>query len=334
MDLLADNGNFTLYNYINGPTLSVFIALEMVVGFFTNMYVILITFWHPKSWKQSSTIFLTSLLLADLVLVIIVMPFSVISTGSGEWIFGHTPYEKNGVCQFTAFMMWYGVLLVTMTLAVISFDRFLFIVKPFAHKKYMKPYTAVIIVVIVWISCAILNTTPLYGLGKFIYAKSHGNCVPGWENETGYVVYMLLIFALMVSCIVITSIWTCCFTHKFLKRTEQNHEDTNYISKRHKVIGIFGMLLLMSVVCFGPSFVIGGLSIFLVLPAEAYGTVVVCGLFITVANPLSQSFFRQDVKTATLALLKKLTRCKQSDNKGSQSTAFITANQKTTITVA
>ena len=316
MDLLKENQNFTLSDDINGPTLAVFIALEMVVGFFTNMYVILITFWHPKSWKQSSTIFLTSLLLADLAVAIIAMPFGVISTASGEWIFGTTVYEKYGICQFTAYMLSYGVLLVTMTLAVISFDRFLFIVKPFAHKKYMKPYTAVIIVVIVWISCAVLNTTPLYGLGKFVYGRSHGNCIPRWEGEIGYDVFMLLIFALMVSCIVITSIWTCCFTHKFLKRTEQNHEDTNYISKRHKVIGIFSMLLLMSIVCFGPSFVIGSLSIFLNLPPQLYAIAVVCVLFIIVANPLIQSFFRQDVKTASLALLKKAIKCKRSKTSG------------------
>ena len=64
-------------------------------------------------------------------------------------------------------MLWYGALLVTMTLAVISFDRFLFIVKPFAHKKYMKPYTAVIIVQCSYCMdqlCAILNTTSLYVL--------------------------------------------------------------------------------------------------------------------------------------------------------------------------
>ena len=333
MDLLDENKNFTLSDDINGPTLSVFIALEMVVGFFTNMYVILITFWHPKSWKQSSTIFLTSLLLADLVLVIIVLPFSVISTASGEWIFGSTFYEKYGVCQFTAYMLWYGVLLVTMTLAVISFDRFLFIVKPFAHKKYMKPYTAVIIVVIVWISCAILNTTPLYGLGKFVYGRSHGNCIPRWEREIGYDVYMLLIFALMVSCIVITSIWTCCFTHKFLKRTEQNYEDTNYISKRHRVIGIFGMLLLMSIVCFGPSFVVGGLSIFLILPSQLFAIVLVSGLFIIVANPLIQSFFRQDVKTASLALLKKAIKCKRSMSSGSLVSNSTSTTLKESITV-
>ena len=95
---MVDNYNFTLSEDINGPVLSAFYALIMVTGFVANLFVIIVTFCHPKSLKQPSTIFLTSLLLADLVLVVFVMPFSVISTASGEWIFGKSIEQKYGVC--------------------------------------------------------------------------------------------------------------------------------------------------------------------------------------------------------------------------------------------
>ena len=70
MDILEDNDNFTLSEDINGPVLSAFLALVMVAGFVANLFVIIVTFCHPKSLKQPSTIFLTSLLLADLVVVV------------------------------------------------------------------------------------------------------------------------------------------------------------------------------------------------------------------------------------------------------------------------
>ena len=302
MDILTENKNFTLSEDIIGPLLSAVFALEMVAGLLANLFVISVTFFHPKSWKQSSTIFLANLLLADLVLVIVVLPFGVISTASGEWIFGSNVFEKYGVCQFTAFMMWYGVLLVTMTLAVISFDRFLFIVKPFAHKKYMKPYTAVIIVVIVWISCAILNTTPLYGLGKFVYAESHGNCVPGWEGQLGFVIYSLLIFTAMVGTVVVTSVWTYCFTRKFIQKT-QTKGNTIYVAKKHQLFGIFGTLLLAYVLCFAPGFISSFLSAVVDLPPAVYAMVLVCYLIISVANPIVQSCFRPDVKNVVFRVL-------------------------------
>ena len=175
MDILQNNDNFTLSTAINGPLLSAAIALIMVTAFVANLFVICITFCFTKSWKQPSTIYLTSLLLADLVLVT-VMPFGVISTAYGEWIFGQSVEEKYSVCQFAAFMYWYSGLLITVTLTVISLDRFLFIVKPLFYRRhiYMKPQIAVTVVIIVWIVCAILNSTPLYGLGRFQFSKSRG----------------------------------------------------------------------------------------------------------------------------------------------------------------
>ena len=119
MDILEDNYNFTLSEDINGPVLSVFYTLVMVSGFVANLFVIVVTFCHPKSLKKSSTVFLTSLLLADLVFVVFVLPFGVISTASGGWIFGRSVEEKYRVCQFVGFMIWYGVLLVTGTLAIV-----------------------------------------------------------------------------------------------------------------------------------------------------------------------------------------------------------------------
>ena len=182
MDILEVNDNFTLNEDINGPVLSTFVALEMVTGFVANLFVIIVTFCHPKSLKQPSTIFLTSLLLADLVVVAFVMSFNVIATASGGWIFGQSVEEKYGVCQFVGFMCWYAALLVLATLAIVSFDRCLSIVKPFVHKQYMKPHTAVIIIVITWIICAMLSTTPLYGFGIFRYSEIQGICFPEWTD--------------------------------------------------------------------------------------------------------------------------------------------------------
>ena len=56
----------------------------------------------------------------------------------GEWIFGKTAREKQAVCEFVGFMFGLCVGYSTHTLALISFDRFLFIVKPLLYIKYMK----------------------------------------------------------------------------------------------------------------------------------------------------------------------------------------------------
>ena len=306
MDILEANNNFTLSSVINGPVLSTVITLIMVTAFVANSFVICITFCYSKSWKQPSTIFLTSLLLGDLV-AIVVMPFSVISTAYGEWIFGQSVEEKYGVCQFAAYMFWYSVFIIIMTLALISLDRFLFIVKPLFYRRhiYMKPQIAVTVVIIGWIVCAILNTTPLYGLGLFHFSESHGFCIPGWEEQLGYAIYMLLVFGILLSCIVVTSIWTCCSTHNFLTRAERRsrtnifaEEENIYTTTKRKIIGIFGALLLMNALCYAPSVVVGTLATFTTLPHEVYVTVAICFLCSTIGNPLVQTLFREDMKSA------------------------------------
>ena len=313
MDLLELNDNFTLSERVSGPVLSAFYALVMVTGFVANLFVIIVTFCHPKSLKQPSTIFLTSLLLADLVLVVFVMPFSVISTASGEWIFGQsTERQKFGVCKFVGFMFWYGALLVTGTLAIVSFDRFLSIVKPFIHKQYMKPHTAVIIIVIAWIICAILNTTPFYGFDEFSYYRNqdHGASACGavWIEQRLYLALLLIIILILIGIIVVTSIWTCCFTRRFL---EQHQAGSNiYVNKNRKLIGIFGSLLLVCALCFGPSVLTAVINfdIYLMNIISLF-----CFFCITIANPLVQSFFRPDVRDTVKYMFSKCSSHTPSD---------------------
>ena len=303
MDILQNNDNFTLSTAINGPLLSAAIALIMVTAFVANLFVICITFCYTKSWKQPSTIFLTSLLLADLVLVT-VMPFGVISTAYSEWIFGQSVEQKYQVCQFAAFIFWYGALLITVTLTVISLDRFLFIVKPLFYRRhiYMKPQIAVTVVIIVWIVCAILNSTPLYGLGRFQFSESRGFCVPMWKSY--YFIYTLLVFSILYSCIVVTSIWTCCSTYNYFKRAAERRSGTNvfnseeniYTSKKREVIGIFGALVLTNAISFLPSLGVLIVAPFVYIPDEVSALIIVCILLATVGNPLVQVLFRENIK--------------------------------------
>ena len=319
MDIFQSNRNFTLSADINGPLLSAVIALIMVTAFVANLFVICITLCFTKSWKQPSTIFLTSLLLADLVLVA-VMPFAVISTAYDEWIFGQSVEEKYQVCQFAAFIFWYSILLITVTLTVISLDRFLFIVKPLFYRRhiYMKPQIAVAVVIIVWIVCAILNTTPLYGLGRFQFSVSTGLCVPLLDpnEQLVYLIFMPLIFGILFSCIVVTSIWTCCSTHGFLSRalerraSERSNElevGNIYASKKRQIIGIFGALLLTNTIIFAPFLIVCIFAIFIRPPTVTWSIASVCGCLCTIGNPLVQVLFRQDIKSILKKLYSKMT---------------------------
>ena len=314
MDTLGENYNFTLSEDINGPVLSAILSLVMATAFVANLFVIIVIFCYLNSLKQPSTIFLTSLLLADFVFVL-VMSFSIISTANGVWALGESIERKYRICQFVGFMFWYGVLLVVATLAIISFDRCLSIVRPFFYQQYMKPHTAVIIVIIAWIICAILNTTPLYGFGRFMYVKGYGTCAPVWKGHTFYAIFTIITFLVLIGIIVVTSIWTCCFTRRF--SLQQHQADTNiYVNNNRKLIGIFGSLLLVCGICLGLGIFIAVINIF--TNGTPYISIIseICFYSITIAIPLVQMFFRPDVRDTVKDMFSKCSSCIPSNTNG------------------
>ena len=292
---------------INGPVLAAVFATEMILALIANGVVLFITITQRKSLKQPSTIFFTSLILAHLVMNLLYLPLTVIAMASEEWIFGNTDEEKRLTCIFAAFTVWYIVLVISMTLAAISFDRFLFIVKPPLHKQFMKPCVALTLAITIWILAGVINSTPFFGLGEFGYATSYGTCVPFWEENFIYVFFMLAVFALITGVIAVTSIWTFCFTRKFLQNQSLvAGSESIYNSTRKKLFGIFGTMLIIYTICLSPGFIIGFLSQFVSLPGSAYALVIACFVALTIGNPLVQSYFRLDVKSCLNCMRHKI----------------------------
>uniref|UniRef100_A0A1X7TTT8 G-protein coupled receptors family 1 profile domain-containing protein n=1 Tax=Amphimedon queenslandica TaxID=400682 RepID=A0A1X7TTT8_AMPQE len=224
MSIQSEN-NFTLNDDVNGPVLAAVFATEMILALIANGVVLLITITQRNSWKQSSTIFFTSLILAHLVLNLLYLPFTIIALAAGEWIFGSTDEEKRETCDFVAYTLWYSIPVITITLAAISFDRFLFIVKPHLHKQFMRPWVALTLTLAIWILSAVVTFTPfIKGSGAaFIYEGSH--------------------------------VWTFCFTRKFIHNQSEIAGDNVYASRKKRLFGIFGAMLIVYGLCFTPGII-------------------------------------------------------------------------------
>uniref|UniRef100_A0A1X7TAS5 G-protein coupled receptors family 1 profile domain-containing protein n=1 Tax=Amphimedon queenslandica TaxID=400682 RepID=A0A1X7TAS5_AMPQE len=149
-------GNFSFVGDFNAPAVAAVLTVAMILALIANGVVLSITLYQRKFWKQSSTIFFTSLILAHFVLNLLYLPFTIIALVAGEWIFGSTDEEKRGTCDFASWMLWSGNSVLAFTLAAISFDRFLFIVKPHLHKRFMRPWVALTLTIAIWILSAIL----------------------------------------------------------------------------------------------------------------------------------------------------------------------------------
>ena len=124
--------------------------------------------------------------------------------------------------------------------------------------------------------------------------------------------------------ILVTSIWTFCFTRKFIKDQSQISGENVYVSRKKRLFGIFGSMLLVYGICFLPSLISGGITSAVILPDPVYAVNMVTFQFITVASPLVQSYFRPDIKAAILFALRCFT-LKKWQELTSRSTSSATA---------
>ena len=295
MDIMSFNStDFVLTGDINSPTYAAVLAIEAVIGIIANGAVLLMTLYQRKSWNQSSTVFFTSLLLSNLIIALWYL-MSSISVGAEEWIFGNTSEEKNATCLFVAYLMWSGRMIATMTLAAVSFDRFLFVAKPLLHKRFMRPRVALVLIIGVWVMSLLINTIPFSGFGVYGYFSLNGICTLLYAYSGVYLIILVGVYAIIFLIIAVTSFGTFCFTRRFMQDQDEIAGGSVYQSRRKRLFGIFGYMLLSYAIALLPSYIIGTLNVFYYLPAYVHlGIVVTYGSFIT-SNPVIQSYFRPEI---------------------------------------
>ena len=293
-----DSDGFAFTGNVNTPTYAAALAIEAVVGLVANFTVLAITLYQRRSFKESSTIFFTSLLLANLMMVMHILITSI-TAGAGEWIIGSTYEQKSATCAFFGYMSWNSYMILSMTLAATSFDRFLFIVKPHLHKSFMKPQIALFVNIGIWLLSGVINTTPFYGLGEYGYASYIGLCssiLYGNGFNIAYLFIHAVIFMSIYISIFITSVWTFCFTRRFMQSQSEIARNSVYVSKKKRLFGIFGTMLLAYTITLSPTYIIGIAAVFYDTPLEVSVTSLIVYNSITIINPIIQSYFRPEIK--------------------------------------
>ena len=321
------NNSYTISEDINGPVFAAAFAVELVLSFVPNLFIVVYTFYNYKVLKQPSMIYLTGLAMSNLLLTVLFMPFTIITAAAGEWIFGRTDEERDGVCTFVGFVFAYGVGLGVHTVALISLDRFLLIVKPLFYRKYMTSKAGVIALTIVWVYAFILVVPTFFGFGRYALSTSTASCIPIWVGQTNFVIYIIVLGLVPSSVILITSLWTFCFTRKFIKRQQSlstsSHagiaidldeaDNVNIYTKRiKKLFGLFGSLLLILIITSSTYNISGMIGLFVgfdKVPPQVYATAFIIFFGSNIANAVVQSSFRSDLKEAIFCGLNKINSC-------------------------
>ena len=302
------NFTFTFTGGFSAVAVAAVLSVEMILALIANGIVLLITLTQKKSWKQPSTIFLTSLILAHLVINLLCLPFTIIALAAGEWIFGSTDEVKQGFCEFNAYILWFGATVIGLTLDAISFDRFLFIVKPHLHKRFMKPWVALTITATIWLLSALMCSFPLAHFGSvFLYFSDVGTCGLFFTNPVLSLLSFLSLM-IMVGIIVITSVWTFCFTRKFIRNQSLVAGESIYARKKKRLFGIFGAMLLIYGICLTPGILASALIGVQAIPNAVFFVILVPYILMTVLGPVIQAYFKPEIVDSVIFVYRKISK--------------------------
>ena len=297
-------GNYTFTGDFSSEAVAALLSIEMILALIANGVVLVITIYQRKSWKQSSTIFFTSLILAHLALTLY-LPFTIASLAAGEWIIGSTDEEKQGSCGFTVFVILFSNYVMLMTLSLVSIDRFLFIVKPHLHKRFMSPQVALVLVIIVWIVNAVFFSSSGFINGSGVvyrYIDYLGICY-AFTTSPIMAIFRFLLASSILCIIIVTAAWTFCFTRKFINNQSMIVGESVYASKKKRLFGIFGSMLLVYCIFFTPSIFFGTLLAIVDSPGELTISALIFFFLVVVLSPVVQAYFRPEINSVIVDII-------------------------------
>lgn len=315
------------------PVLIVVVIVELLIyltAFFWNLFIVVFMIVKREKLKEPPNVFLFTIAITDLAATLATAPFYIGTAIRGQWFFGNTDCERQGVCMAVGFLLSLLLLYQVNVLAAMAFDRFLAIAKPLHYDRYMTPFRALLIVVAAFVYSVIPSMTPLFGFGVFFFEGRLGACLFRWTEQAPYVGFFVLMLVIPIVIIVVFTLITYWKIRTFLRRRFRHHtrrytqrselpkQERRYNKQQRNLLWLFTTLLVILGVCWFPGIVTAIIS-------AAIGTEKVPGPIFLVdlllvlcnlaANALTHAIFREEIRKAVSPLFKLICcrLCRRSD---------------------
>lgn len=311
----------TPYGEVPSVIVTILFIVILLFALVWNGLVIFIFIKDRYLLKEPSSVYLFVLAVVDILEAGLSIPFYIVALIAGEWIFGNSDASREAVCIAVGYIFSVFLLITVHLLALISFDRFLYIVHALNYRKWMNPKRALCLTALVSVVPLILASTPFFGFGKLGFSPIIGVCVFRWEGQRPYVISVTAEALVPIGATFVFTIWTYIYVKKFLKRRHARQisytsgYDLGNTSARNKKVErtltrTFTLLLISQVICFTPGILTALVGFFVGyenIPSEIF--LVAFAIIISSAgvNPLMQSLSRTQFRRYPSLLIRLLT---------------------------
>ena len=245
----------------------------ILVGIPSNLLIIVNIMWQ-RLFREPTYIVLLNLAIADLLMCVLVMPFTVISGFAGGFIFGSTDVIRCGVCQLVVLLTHFAILTIYI-LALLSIDRFIFIKYALKYNKIVTGKYYHVACTCLWIFCFVTSILPLFGFGDLVFRIEVSACSINYFEETSvtsnlnYSIFLAVIVIPPLSTIFVTSAWVLCIVQKQMRKIystkKESHIDGEAFSrqiqkelrnskhsKQLRLVKVFGAIWISNLITWTP----------------------------------------------------------------------------------
>ena len=176
---------------------SILLSVIMFVIVFGNLLVVVAIF-TDKTLKTTQNWFIASLAVADFLLGLVIMPFSLANEMMGYWIFGKVwcdLWKAIDVLLCTASIL---------SICLISLDRYWSITRAITYPRNRTPKKAALMITAVWFLSAIICVPPLIGWKNPLPVTEYPLCL--LSDDIGYVLYSTM-GSFYVPCVIMVFVY-------------------------------------------------------------------------------------------------------------------------------
>ncbi|XP_074619196.1 octopamine receptor beta-2R-like [Acropora palmata] len=158
--------------------------LVIILSSLMGNTLILLAIYRNHSLRCITSFFIANLAMADFLLALLGMPFTMASSITYHWIFGDIWCKINGMLNsiFCIASM--------LSLAAVSIDRYVAIIKPLQYPLIMTPPVALGMVTYVWLHAIICAFLPVFGWSNYAYITNESICTADWGKNFSYTLFI------------------------------------------------------------------------------------------------------------------------------------------------
>ncbi|KAK3099380.1 hypothetical protein FSP39_003562 [Pinctada imbricata] len=157
-------------------------GITLVLALSTNGIVCVVFYKKPHLLSVNNS-FVLNLSCCQLLMAMLIVPFSMISIFSTKWIF------NDAFCAAQAYLLTSCIVTTQLSLMVISIDRNYAIIHSLRYPYVFTQRRANFLISTTWSLGFVISLPPLIGWGKFAYITDQHVCGLDWTDSINYLIF-------------------------------------------------------------------------------------------------------------------------------------------------